>query len=105
MVWHRRLGHIGFRSLQRLASLGRLGSLTKALAQDFKLCVGCLGCNFFCKGIPRQFKNTVSSTKPLKLVHSDVCGPFKASCGGFITLSLSRMIISNLLWFTLWTRK
>ena len=52
MVWHRRLGHIGFRSLQRLASLGRLGSLTKAVAQDFKLCVGCLGGNFFHKSIP-----------------------------------------------------
>ena len=51
-----------------------VGSLTKALAQDFKLCVGCLGGNFFRKGIPRRFKNTVSSTKPLELVHSDVCG-------------------------------
>ena len=62
MVWHRRLGHIGFRSLQFLASLGRLGSLTKVLAQDFKLCVGCLAGIFFRKSIPRRFKNTVSST-------------------------------------------
>ena len=82
MVWHRCLGHVGFKSLQCLASLGRFGSLTKALAQDFKLCVGCLGGNLFCKGILGRFKNTASSTKPLELVQSDVCGPFKASRGG-----------------------
>ena len=105
MVWHRRLGHVVFRSLQCLTSLGRLGSLTKALAQDFKLCVGCLGGTYFRKGIPRRFKNTVSSTKPLELVHSDVCGPIKASRGGFVTLSLSRMIVPSSLWFFSWLRK
>ena len=61
MVWHRWLGHIGFRSL-RLASLGHLSSLTKVLAQDFKLCVDCLAGIFLCKSIPRHFKNTVPST-------------------------------------------
>ena len=64
-------------------SLGCLGSLTKVGAQDFKLCIGCLAGKFFCKSIPRCFKNTVSNTKPLELVHSDVCGPFKALRGGF----------------------
>ena len=52
MVWHRWLGHICFWSLQRLASLGHLGLLTKVLAQDFKLCVGCLAGKFFCKSTP-----------------------------------------------------
>ena len=28
MIWHRRLGHVGFRVLKKLASLGKLGSLT-----------------------------------------------------------------------------
>ena len=40
------------------------------------------GGKVFRKGIPRRFKNTKSSTKPLQLVHSNVCGPFKASSAG-----------------------
>ena len=45
MVWYLRLGHFGFRALQKLASVGKLGSLPTTAFDDFKLCVGCLAGN------------------------------------------------------------
>ena len=47
MVWHHRLSHVSFLTLIKLASLGKLGSLTKISLEDFKLCIVCLVGTFF----------------------------------------------------------
>jgi len=82
MQWHRRLNHIGFRSLQKLAKLGRIPGLACALVDDFLFCTGCTHGKFFRKPIPRTSKKQRSTTAPLQLIHSDVCGPFPVRSRG-----------------------
>lgn len=77
MLWHQRLGHINMRSLKNLESMS---TGMKLKNDENKLCEACLEG----KMTKKPFKPSESvSTKPLRLIHSDVCGPMKVkSLGG-----------------------
>ena len=68
-LWHKRLGHISKRRIERIVSYGILDSLDFA---DFEICTNCI------KGkqtnIRRFGVNRV--TDVLELIHTDICGAF-----------------------------
>ena len=77
-LWHKRLGHISKRRIERLVSDGILDPLD---FMDFDTCVNCI------KGkqtdVRRLGANRASNV--LELIHTDICGPFpKASWNGQI---------------------
>ena len=82
-TWHARLGHIGRDRMTRLAREGLLGSLTKVYLQ---LCEPCLAG----KACRKPFGTTKRVAHPIKLVHSDICGPMnkKARHGASYFLTL-----------------
>ena len=76
MLWHRRLAHVG------LTALSRLTEVASNVPSTFRggcECDTCVRCNLNRK----PFSPTTSRTStPLKLVHSDVCGPLERAIGG-----------------------
>ncbi|KAG8926805.1 hypothetical protein FRC01_008347 [Tulasnella sp. 417] len=83
VTWHRRCGHLGHTSILELAK--------KELVNDLELDVQSSGSTTECDACLRG-KHTRSSfptggrtraTKPLELIHSDVCGPFPPSQEGY----------------------
>ena len=68
-LWHKRLGHISKRRIERLVSDVILDSLDFA---DFEICTNCI------KGKQtntRRFGDN-RATDVLELIHTDICGPF-----------------------------
>ena len=76
-IWHGRLGHM---SRNGMEILSRYGHLPKLSFSDFVLCEHCQHGK---KTRSAHKTNVNSSTKPLDLVHTDVCGPMPTrSLGG-----------------------
>ena len=81
-LWHKRLGHISKRRIERLMSDGILDSLD---FEDFEICTNCI------KGKQTNTRRFGANraTDVLELIHTDICGPFlKVSWNGqqyFIT--------------------
>lgn len=71
-LWHRRLGHINFDNLVKVSKLGVVRNLPKITKPLNPICKHCqLG-----KQTSVRFKAKEHSTsKPLELVHTDLCGP------------------------------
>jgi hypothetical protein len=71
-LWHRRLGHINFDNLVKVNNLGAVRNLPKIIKPSNPMCRHCqLG-----KQTRIRFKTKEYSTsKPLELVHTDLCGP------------------------------
>ena len=75
MLWHRRLAHVGLKAL---------GILQKVVADAPKMtgkcdCESCIKC----KLARKPFTPTTShATKPLHLMHSDICSPLETAIGG-----------------------
>ena len=67
-LWHKRLGHISKRRIERLVSDGILDSLDFA---DFKICTNCI------KGKQTNTRRFGANraTDVLELIHIDICGP------------------------------
>lgn len=83
-LWHRRLGHLNFNSLEKLKSVGADGIvLTKNTSHTKKILEGCSTC-LQGKQTRLPFKHVaVRATKMLELIHSDVGGPIECdSLGG-----------------------
>ena len=75
-VWHKRYGHLGVSSLQKLANKNLVDGFDFNLSQELTFCEACLMAN-----------STEASLTPvaevLDLVHSDVCGKMnEKSLGG-----------------------
>ena len=68
-LWHKRLGHISKRIIERLVSNGILDSLDFV---DFEICTNCI------KGKQTNTRRFGANraTNVLELIHTDVCGPF-----------------------------
>ena len=68
-LWHKRLGHIFKRRVERLVSDGILDSLDFA---DFEICTNCI------KGKQTNTRRFGANraTDVLQLIHTDICGPF-----------------------------
>ena len=71
-LWHRRYGHLGIKSLQKLASGDLVEEFDYNASNDISFCEPCL------KGKHQRSQFPTYSEKkksePLELVHSDVCG-------------------------------
>jgi transposase InsO family protein len=73
-LWHFRFGHLNFGGLKQLASKGMVDGLPRIDYPD-KFCEGCV----FGKHPRNSFPKEASyrASKPLELVHTDICGPIK----------------------------
>ena len=68
-LWHRRLGHISQKRIDRLVIEGVLQSFD---VRDIEKCVSCIkGKNTRTRG-----KGSSRATELLQLIHTDTCGPF-----------------------------
>ena len=95
-LWHKRYGHLNFSSLEKLVDRGMVIGLPETLTVPGKVCEGCLvgkqPRNAFKKQMHMRAKGL------LKVVYSDVCGPFEELSLGknkyFVTFidEYSRMI-------------
>jgi len=79
-LWHQRYGHINFRDLNMLSEKKMVQGLPKIKLPNEV-------CDMCCTG--KQARNSYNATIPfnatrkLKVIHSDVCGPFEVkSVGG-----------------------
>ena len=68
-LWHKRLGHISKRRIERLVSDGVLDSLDFA---DFEICTNCIKG----KQINTRRFGANRATNVLQLIHTNICGPF-----------------------------
>jgi transposase InsO family protein len=78
-LWHRRLGHLNVRSVKALQSIVN-GMHIKDGASNSAVCEGCIEGKLSRTPFPSEGGQRAS--KPLELVHSDVCGPFKTTSMG-----------------------
>lgn len=78
-LWHLRFGHLNFDGLERLAKKEMVRGLPSINHPD-QLCEGCLIGKQFRKSFPKE--STTRATKPLELIHTDVCGPIKPNSFG-----------------------
>ena len=71
-LWHRRLGHVNFDNLVKVSNLGEVRNLPKITKHSNPICIHSqLG-----KKTKVGFKTKEHSTsKPLELVHTNLCGP------------------------------
>ena len=71
-LWHRRYGHLGVQSLQRLARGGLVKGLNYNPSKGVGFCRACVEGKH--KKTPFQVGEPKRAAEPLDLVHSDVCG-------------------------------
>ena len=73
MLWHRRLGHVNFKNINKLAKDGLVRDLPEKMFANDQTCDACL------KGKQHRAscktKSTHSLTQPLYLLHMDLFGP------------------------------
>ena len=74
-LWHRRLGHINMHTLNKLATKELVRGLPKLAINYNELCNACVRG----KHTRSSFKpkKTVSTTRPIELLHIDLCGPMR----------------------------
>ncbi|KZV17034.1 hypothetical protein F511_34284 [Dorcoceras hygrometricum] len=65
-LWHERLGHVNFNMLQRLDNLNVLPAFKRNPQEKCEICVET-------KLAKAPFHSVTRSTKPLELIHTDVC--------------------------------
>ena len=79
-LWHRRFGHLGYANLARLPSMvNGLNLTTDIQAASSDLCEPCALGKIHRQPFPESKSKT---TKPLELIHMDVCGPMPVSSFG-----------------------
>jgi len=79
MLWHKRLGHVSLSLLNKLVFKGLVvGSSIKF--NDKKVCDACVRG----KQLRTSFKlkNYVSTSRPLELLHVNLCGPMRITSRG-----------------------
>jgi len=88
-LWHRRLGHLGYDNLAKLTTMATGININSS---DFKAtsAATCNACNLG-KDHRLPFNaSTSATTKPLELLHTDLCGPMPVTSHGgnlfFITI-------------------
>jgi len=73
-LWHKRLGHIKFDNLVKITSKGEIRDIPSIRKSPNSICSSCQ------KGkLTRSTFKTKEyhSSKPLELVHTDLCGPMR----------------------------
>ncbi|XP_070050424.1 uncharacterized protein [Nicotiana tomentosiformis] len=74
-LWHRRLGRESFTLLNKLIKKDLVRGLPKSKFNDHKICDACVKV----KQVSSSFKpkKEVSTSRPLDLLHTDLCGPMR----------------------------
>ena len=72
-LWHRRLGHVGMKQLNRLLKYDLIVGLKNMKFEKNKLCSACQAEKLV--GNSHPSKSTMSTSRPLKLLHMDLFGP------------------------------
>lgn len=104
--WHARLGHISFRTLKTMSQNKMVRGLPQ-INDEAKICESCLVGKQTRQGFPKA--TTFRASKPLELLHADLCGPITPQQNGVVerrnmTLmemtrsSLKAMQVPNYLW-------
>ena len=80
MLWHKRMGHISMTTINKLISKDLVRGLPTKSFKDNQVCGTCIQG----KQVRSSFKPklTVSTTKPLELLHMDLCGPMRVQSRG-----------------------
>lgn len=75
LLWHKRFSHASLSLLEKLKSKELVRGLPSIKFQKEKICDSCIKG----KHVRSSFKpkKMVSSSKPLKLIHMDLCGPMR----------------------------
>ncbi|CAM6100214.1 unnamed protein product [Calypogeia fissa] len=71
-LWHKRIGHINYKRLHQMTTKELVNGVPK-LAQLHSVCESCI-----MGKMPKQRRpksSTHQATRPLQLIHTDVCGP------------------------------
>ncbi|KAJ9560132.1 hypothetical protein OSB04_005292 [Centaurea solstitialis] len=71
-LWHARLGHINFRVIESMVQKGLVQGVP-CIKHPAQVCEGCLVAKQTRKPIPKEAQWRAS--RPLELVHADICGP------------------------------
>ena len=80
-LWHRRLGHLNVKSVQTLHSMVSGMYLPQQhVGPSSFTCEGCIEGKQ--QRLPFPVKEATRATKPLEIVHFDVCGPMKTTSMG-----------------------
>ncbi|GKA17461.1 retrovirus-related pol polyprotein from transposon TNT 1-94, partial [Tanacetum coccineum] len=74
-LWHRRLSHLNFDTINLLSKYDIMTSLPKLKFVKDHLCSSCELGNAKCK--PFKTKTTPSSERRLQILHIDLCGPMR----------------------------
>ena len=84
-LWHRRCGHISGVILDKLRSSKLVDGLPSVKYRNRLVCSTCARC----KHVRSSFKpkRIVSTTRPLELIHMDLCGPMKIQSRGVTDMS------------------
>ena len=73
-LWHRRLGHLSFSQIRKACKYQAVRGLPDIKIPDNTICKSCQ----FGKQTRTNFpEKEGSASRPLELVHTDVCGPFR----------------------------
>ncbi|KAM1157603.1 hypothetical protein ACFX2B_027948 [Malus domestica] len=75
-MWHKRFGHLNYRSLKQLQEYDMVLGLPK-MHDSEGVCQGCAFGKNHRESFPREL--VWRASMPLKLIHSDVCGPMQTS--------------------------
>nr|XP_010322045.1 uncharacterized protein LOC101268110 [Solanum lycopersicum] len=80
ILWHKRMGHISMTTINKLISKDLVRGLPTKSFKDNQVCGTCIQG----KQVRSSFKLklTVSTTKPLELLHMDLCGPMRVLSRG-----------------------
>lgn len=80
-LWHRRLGHIGISTLEKLHAKSLVKGLPKLNLDDFQLCESCIKGKHVRESL--KPKTEVTTSRILELLHIDLFGPCRTrSLGG-----------------------
>ncbi|XP_070013402.1 uncharacterized protein [Nicotiana sylvestris] len=74
-LWHRRLGHASFSLLKKLIQKDLVHGLPMSKFKVHKVCYACARGKHVKSSF--KFKKDVSTSKPLDLLHIDLCGPMR----------------------------
>ncbi|KAL0447542.1 UNVERIFIED_CONTAM: Retrovirus-related Pol polyprotein from transposon TNT 1-94 [Sesamum latifolium] len=81
-IWHMRFRHLNFEGLKMLGEKNMVRGVPK-INHPNQLCEACLLGKHARKSFPKE--SLSRATKPLQLVHADVCGPFNPQSFGKIS--------------------
>ncbi|XP_070047150.1 uncharacterized protein [Nicotiana tomentosiformis] len=79
-LWHRSLGHASFSLLNKLVKKDLVRGLPKSSFKDHKVCDACAKENHVRSSF--KSKKEVSTSRPLDLLHMDLCGPMRVPSRG-----------------------